>query len=88
MNVRIDKSFERDIKRIRDKDLLVKVADTVEQIQRATNQKEIKNLKKLKGFQSYYRIRLGDYRIGLSIEETTVDFIRFLPRKDVYKYFP
>ena len=93
MNVRtvrraIDKSFERDIKRIRDKDLLVKVADTVEQVQGAANQKEIKNLKKLKGFQSYYRIRLGDYRIGLSIEETEVDFIRFLPRKDVYKYFP
>ena len=88
MNVRIDKSFERDIKRIRDKDLLVKVADKVEQVQGAANQKEIKNLKKLKGFQSYYRIRLGDYRIGLSIEETKVDFIRFLPRKDVYKYFP
>ena len=88
MNVRIDKSFERDIKRIRDKDLLVKIADTIEQVQGAANQKEIKNLKKLKGFQSYYRIRLGDYRIGLSIEETKVDFIRFLPRKDVYKYFP
>ena len=88
MNVRIDKSFERDIKRIRDKDLLAKIADTIEQVQGAANQEEIEKIKKLKGFRSYYRIRLGDYRIGLSIEETTVDFIRFLPRKDVYKYFP
>ena len=88
MNVRIDKSFEKDIKKIKDKVLLVKIADTIEQVQASTNQEEIKNIKKLKGFQNYYRIRIGDYRIGLAIEETTVDFIRFLPRKDVYKYFP
>ena len=88
MNVRIDKSFEKDIKKIKDKVLLAKIADTIEKVQASTNQEEIKNIKKLKGFQSYYRIRIGDYRIGLAIEETTVDFIRFLPRKDVYKYFP
>ena len=88
MNVRIDKSFEKDIKRIKDKVLLAKIADTIEQVQASTNQEEIKNIKKLKGFQRYYRIRIGDYRIGLAIEEATVDFIRFLPRKDVYKYFP
>ncbi len=88
MNVRIDKSFEKDIKKIKDKVLLAKIADTIEKVQASTNQEEIKNIKKLKGFQSYYRIRIGDYRIGLSIEETKVDFIRFLPRKDVYKYFP
>ena len=88
MNVRIDKSFEKDIKKIKDKVLLAKIADTIEKVQASTNQEEIKNIKKLKGFQSYYRIRIGDYRIGLAIEEITVDFIRFLPRKDVYKYFP
>ena len=88
MNIRIDKSFERDIKKIKDKDLLAKIANTIEQVQASSTKEEIKNIKKLKGFQSYYRIRIGDYRIGLAIEETTVDFIRFLPRKDVYRYFP
>ena len=88
MNVRIDKSFEKDTKKIKDKDLLAKIANTIEQVQASASEKEIKNIKKLKGFQSYYRIRIGDYRIGLAIEETTVDFIRFLPRKDVHKYFP
>ena len=88
MTVRIDKSFEKDIKKIKDKVLLAKIADTIEQVQASTSQEKINNIKKLKGFRSYYRIRIGDYRIGLAIEETTVDFIRFLPRKDVYKYFP
>ncbi len=42
----------------------------------------------MKGSEDYYRIRLGDYRLGLRIEEGTVSFIRCLHRKDVYKYFP
>lgn len=88
MNVRIDKSFERDTKKIKDKNLLAKIADTIEQVQASSSREEIKNIKKLKGLHSYYRIRIGDYRVGLSIEENQVDFIRFLPRKDIYKYFP
>jgi mRNA interferase RelE/StbE len=88
MNVRIDKSFEKDSKKIKDKKLLEKIADTIEQVQACKGSEEIKNLKKLKGTQHYYRIRIGTYRIGLSIEENTVDFVRILPRKDIYKYFP
>jgi mRNA interferase RelE/StbE len=88
MNIRIDKSFEKDTKKIKDKKLLEKIADTIEQVQASNNSDEIKNLKKLKGNHGYYRIRLGNYRIGISIEGDTVDFIRFLPRKDIYKYFP
>ena len=32
MNVRIDKSFEKDIKKIKDKKLLAKIANTIEQV--------------------------------------------------------
>ena len=88
MNVRIDKSFEKDIKKVKDKKLLTKIANTIEQVQTAANSDGIKNIKKLKGSNSYYRIRIGNYRIGVSIEADMVDFIRFLPRKDIYTYFP
>jgi mRNA interferase RelE/StbE len=88
MNVWIDKSFVKDTKKIKDKKLLSKIADTIEQVQASKDSDEIKNLKKLKGSDSYFRIRIGNYRIGISIEGDTVDFIRFLPRKDIYKYFP
>jgi len=88
MNVRIDESFEKDIKKVKDKKLLTKIANTIEQVQAATNSDRIKNIKKLKGSNSYYRIRIGSYRLGVSIEGDRVDFIRFLPRKDIYTYFP
>ncbi|MCB0846226.1 MAG: type II toxin-antitoxin system RelE/ParE family toxin [Bacteroidetes bacterium] len=55
----------------------------------------MQKLKKLQGFENYYRIKLGDYRIGIEIEkspentgEEIVTFIRFIHRKDIYRYFP
>lgn len=88
MIVRIDKSFEKDTKKIKDKKILNKLANLIEQMQAAQGLDEVNHLKKLKGYATYYRIRLGTYRIGISVEEDKVDFIRFLPRKDIYKNFP
>jgi len=50
---------------------------------------DIPNVKKLQGFKKYYRIRLGDYRLGIElIDENTVLFILIAHRKDIYKNFP
>jgi mRNA interferase RelE/StbE len=45
-------------------------------------------LKKLKGGGNYYRLRIGDFRVGLSVEADKVIFVRVINRKDIYKYFP
>lgn len=88
MNLTIDKSFEKDTDRIKNKTLLRKIADCIEEIQKADHIQDIKNIKKLKGGSTYYRIRIGDYRIGTIVKSNTITFIRFLHRKEVYKYFP
>jgi mRNA interferase RelE/StbE len=49
---------------------------------------EIKNIKKLAGFDMYYRIRVGDYRIGIKLEKDIIYFVVVEHRKDVYKTFP
>jgi len=36
----------------------------------------------------YYRIRLGDYRLGFVFERGAVTFVRCLNRKEIYRYFP
>ena len=88
MIVKIDKSFAKDTGKINNKSFLAKVADCIEEVQRAHAITEIHNIKKLKGNTRYYRNRIGDYRLGIEIYQTTVEFIRCLPRKDIYKYFP
>ena len=88
MEIKIDKSFQKDTRRIKDKSILQRIANTVANVQRAKTLEEIKNLKKIQGNQSMYRIRIGDYRLGIIVSDNTVEFIRCLHRKDIYKYFP
>jgi len=47
------------------------------------------DIKKMKGYQSYYRIRVGDYRIGCKMEHVDqIVFYRVKSRADVYRIFP
>lgn len=46
------------------------------------------HMKPIRGFKNYYRIRLGDYRIGLKESGKEVVFMRVRHRKDIYKVFP
>jgi mRNA interferase RelE/StbE len=48
----------------------------------------VRKVKKLRGTVKCYRIRLGEYRFGLLLEEDALVFVRFLHRKDVDRYFP
>lgn len=45
-------------------------------------------VEKLGGFKDYYKIRLGDYRIGFKKEGDKIIFMRVKNRKDIYRYFP
>ena len=89
MKTEFKKSFTKDLKkRAQEKKLLTHVKEIIGAVERAGSIHEISNFKKLKAEGGYYRIRLGDYRIGLKIEEETVVFVRFLHRSEVYRYFP
>ena len=73
---------------MRDKGLRERVRQTIERVEEAQTLQEIGNVKRLRGGERYYRIRVGDYRLGLMLEGDTVIFVRLLHRKDVYRYFP
>ena len=46
-------------------------------------------IKKMKGYQSYYRIKVGDYRIRCEVEEgSQIIFYPVKSRADIYKLFP
>jgi mRNA interferase RelE/StbE len=81
-------SFARDIGTLRNKKLLKRVRDVIEKVEKAGSLNELPHLKKLKGEKNYYRLRIADYRIGLTLQGDTVIFVRCLDRKDIYKYFP
>jgi mRNA interferase RelE/StbE len=83
------KSFSKDLKSYsKDKALLSRVEEIILQVESSDTIVDITNLKKLKTEGSYYRIRIGNFRLGLVIENETVTFVRLLHRKDIYRYFP
>ena len=46
------------------------------------------DVKKMKGYKDYYRIRIGEYRIGCKIKGGEIIFYRVKSRDDIYKIFP
>ncbi len=88
MKVEFKSSFAKDLKKVKDKDLKARVKQVIELVEKAKGIQEINDAKKLEGGDRYYRIKIGDYRFGLTLEGDTVTFVRFLHRKDIYRYFP
>jgi mRNA interferase RelE/StbE len=90
MNIAFKKSFLKSIKKLKDKSLKDDIFDAINSAEEAQSLDEIPNIKKLTGYSIYYRIRIGDYRIGLKWVdvEKTLYFVTVDHRKDVYKNFP
>lgn len=42
----------------------------------------------MKGYPNRYRIRVSDYRIGIEINQDTMEVMRVLHRREFYRYFP
>ena len=89
MIVEFDKSFSKSLDRIKDSTILRRIETTLLKLEEAESLQDLKNLKKLSGFKNYYRIRLGNYRIGIEqIDKRTIRLIIIAHRKDIYKKFP
>lgn len=88
MKVKFESKFAKDLRSIRDAKLLAKIKEMIDECKAAESLTELKNIKKLQGYDTFYRIRIGEYRVGLEVLNDELIFTRFLHRKDVYKYFP
>ena len=80
--------FGRQVNKCRNKTIRRNLFKVIRTIQNAEKLAEIKNFKKLKGHQNFYRVRIGDYRIGIVLENEKVILAAFDHRSDIYKYFP
>ena len=88
MNVGFDKSFHKALKKIGQKNIFPKIELLIEECENSNSIQEISGIKKLVGFADFYRVRIGDYRVGLEISDDTITFITIAHRKDIYKKFP
>lgn len=89
MKILFDESFAKSIKKLNDRKIKDKIITLIASFEEARNLSEIPNIKKKQGFQSYYRVRIGDYRVGFEIlPDESILFILVAHRKEIYRYFP
>ncbi len=88
MQVEFTRKFQKQVENCTEKRVKLKVAEIIHDVIRTDSMVDFNNLKKLTGFKNSYRIRVGSYRIGITIEKEKVIFAAFDHRSAIYKYFP
>ena len=89
MKILYTKSFERDIDDVHSNpDIRKRLLGFIERLREIDSLVEVPGVRKIEGYASYFRARIGDYRLGMKMAENTLELIRFLHRKDIYRRFP
>lgn len=89
MIIEFDKSFVKSLDNVNVVSVNKKIEKIILAIEACKAVQHISHIKKLSGFTHFYRIRIGDYRIGLElINDQTIRFIVIAHRKGIYKHFP
>lgn len=87
MRIQFLSSFEKDLNKV-PSPVRRKVVDLIGRIEKAKSIRAIGQVKKLHGPRPAYRIRIGNYRLGVFVEGDLVQMARLLDRKDIYRIFP
>ena len=88
MKTAFKESFLKALLKLKNPELKSQIVQIINNIETAEDIRDISNLKKLHGPGKYYRIKIGEYRIGLKIIDDLIYFVDIAHRKDIYKHFP
>jgi len=89
LRVEYRKLFLKDLKKLKNQSVYQRIYHLVFTVlPEAQSLQELSDVKALTGTKNQYRIRVGDYRIGLELNEDTLEVIRVLHRREFYRYFP
>jgi mRNA interferase RelE/StbE len=87
VQVTLLKSFKKDLGKVPEL-IRHRVPEVICACEQAKSVRELPGIKKLKGNTHAYRIRIGDYRVGIFVGVSRVVFVAISNRKDFYKHFP
>lgn len=86
MKISIEHSFVKDTKKL-SKEVQEELQKEIFKIENSRDLSQLK-FKKMVGFKNAIRVRFGNYRIGIIIENDTLKLTRVGKRGDIYKLFP
>jgi mRNA-degrading endonuclease RelE of RelBE toxin-antitoxin system len=89
VDVQYRQAFLKDLKKLRGQsvyDRVYKLAFVT--LPEVDGLRDVPGVKAMKGYPHRYRIRIGNYRIGIEAQGGSVEVMRVLHRRDFYRYFP
>ncbi len=89
MEVQYRQAFLKDLKQLKSSSSYQSIYDLAFTTLPSINTlQDISDIKPMKGYAGRYRIRIGDYRIGIEVNENVIEIMRVLHRREFYRYFP
>lgn len=88
MEIEFLEIFSRDLDKVSNTSVKKAINRIIAIIQNAKTITKVPNIKKLTSYRSAYRVRIGDYRLDLFVDDNIVQLARIVHRKDIYKVFP
>ena len=88
MNVEPSRRFSRDVRSLGSVQIRRRLDRVIQELIEAASITEVSGVRRIRGEGQHYRIRIGDYRLGITMDGETAVLRRFLPRGEIYRYFP
>ncbi len=88
MKVEYSKKFLKQLATV-PSDIRSKIENFVfEELLSASSIYEMGKIEKMKGYEDFYKVRFGNYRLGLVIENEIITVKTVMHRREIYKFFP
>jgi mRNA interferase RelE/StbE len=73
MELLYGKKFSKDLDAIRhETKIKAQLLKLIDVIRAAGSLTDLKGVRKIEGYQAYFRIKVGDYRLGIKVKQNTV----------------
>ncbi len=89
MEIRFTKTFLKDLAKVQPPKRRKQIEEFVfESLPNFNTLEELGKAEKMTGYDNYYKIRFGEYRIGILKTTDHIELLRVLNRKEIYLVFP
>lgn len=89
MIVIFDSAFSKSLDKLKEKQIIERLKTLIVTMEKAETIGDLPAIKAMKGHAGFYRIRIGDYRLGFELtSHNEILLILVAHRKDIYKRFP
>jgi len=88
MDVRYKKKFLKELSKLPKEYAQIIENFIFDELPNYSSLSETGKIEKMTGYRDYFKIRFGNYRVGIKKEDNYIVVVTVKHRKEIYKFFP